>query len=62
MTSNIAKQAKERVDNLPMGAVQEIVVDARGQVTTPAIRKRIIADIVRKSGGIITAKNIRIDR
>jgi hypothetical protein len=62
LTSNIAKQAKDRVDNLPPEAVQKIVVDARGQVITEAIEIRIKADIIRKSGGIIKAENIRINR
>jgi hypothetical protein len=62
LTSNIAKQAKEREVNLPKGAVQEIIVDARGQVVSKPVAERIIADIVRKSGGIIKAENITIKR
>ena len=34
MTSKIAEQAKRRVDELPKGTVQKVVIDARGQKLT----------------------------
>ncbi|WP_338941314.1 hypothetical protein [Fusobacterium nucleatum] len=58
MTSKIAEQAKRRVDELPKGTVQKVVIDARGQKLTAETEIKTINDIVKKSNGIINAENI----
>jgi len=58
MTSKIAEQAKRRVDELPEGTVQKVVIDARGQKLTAETEIKTINDIVKKSNGIINAENI----
>ncbi|MBR8734822.1 hypothetical protein IX329_002437 [Fusobacterium necrophorum] len=58
MTSKIGEQAKIRVDELPKGTVQKVVIDARGQKLTTEIETKTIDDIVKKSNGIISPENI----
>ena len=58
MTSKIGEQAKIRVDELPKGTVQKVVIDARGQKLTAETEIKTINDIVKKSNGIINAENI----
>ena len=58
MTSKIGEQAKIRVNELPKGTVQKVVIDTRGQNLTTEIEAKTINDIVKKSNGIINAENI----
>ena len=58
MTLKIGEQAKIRVDELPKGTVQKVVIDARGQKLTAETEIKTINDIVKKSNGIINAENI----
>ena len=64
MTSVIGKQAIQRVSELPEGAVQRILIDARGQSLGNTVqeqmlkKQQVIDDIVRKSNGIIKKENV----
>ena len=55
LVNNVSQQAIQRAENLPVGMVQQVVIDVRGQVLTPqqefVIRQGIgpgLANIVAK--------------
>ncbi|AVZ84073.1 hypothetical protein DBV23_12135 [Edwardsiella ictaluri] len=62
LINNIADQAVERQKHLPEGMVQEVVIDVRGQVVSPAQEDVIIRGIVQRSNGIINPTNIQFKR
>ncbi|QDE40906.1 filamentous hemagglutinin N-terminal domain-containing protein [Luteibacter pinisoli] len=62
LISSITTQAKQRVDNLPEGMVQKVVIDIRGQNVDSDQVRRITKAIVEKSGGVIKAEDIQFKR
>jgi len=58
LINNVAQQALQRADNLPLGMEQEVIIDARGQMTTPEQESAIIQGIVQKSNGVISPTSI----
>lgn len=58
LINNVAQQALQRADNLPAGMEQQVIIDARGQVTTPEQENAIIQGIVQKSNGVISPTSI----
>ncbi len=59
LINKVSEQAIARQVHLPLGMVQEVVIDVRGQILTDEIRRKILKDINSKSNGIIKASSIR---
>jgi hypothetical protein len=59
LINNVSKQAIDRSKHLPNGMQQQIVIDVRGQNTTPVQRNRIKQGIIQKSNGIISGNQIK---
>lgn len=59
MVNNITEQATYRQNHLPNGMQQTVVIDTRGQSVSRAQRRKIAADISKKSNGIIKYQDIK---
>lgn len=62
LINNVAKQAKQREQNLPQGMTQNIIIDTRGQSVTQTQMDSITSGIVQGSDGIIKSSNITFKR
>lgn len=62
LINNVSQQALQRADNLPAGMEQQIIIDVRGQVITPAQENAIIQGIVQKSNGVIDPTAIQFKK
>jgi hypothetical protein len=58
LVRNVAKQAQQRVANLPQGTTQSLTVDVRGQAVTPETLDELASRIASRSGGAIDMDNI----
>lgn len=59
LINNVSQQALKRVDNLPQGMQQQVVIDVRGQAVSDAQKNAIIRGVVDKSNGVLKPTDIR---
>lgn len=62
LVRDVSKQAAHRAENLPIGDVQKVVIDARGQNVSTTTLNRVAVLIQQKSNGIVTTNNIQFWR
>ncbi len=58
LVRDVVAQAQHRSQNLPVGDVQKLVLDARGQNVSTVTLNRLAAQIQQRSNGLITTQHV----
>lgn len=58
LVRNVVQQAQKRVEHLPEGTVQRIIIDVRGQDVSDEVLDELARRIAEKSGGILQESEI----
>lgn len=58
LVRDVVAQAQHRAQNLPVGDVQKLVIDARGQNVSTATLNRLAAQIQQRSNGVVSTQDV----
>jgi hypothetical protein len=62
LARDAAEQARGRVDHLPPGTVQQVIIDVRGQDVSHDVLRGVASELINRSNGALKAENIKFLR